>query len=194
MCGFNPVYATWFDPRIGCRVPAGISINAVSIFINGVQASFQQSNWASSNAIPMAQRGQMFIWSFKNNIQCVAWNPQQVLGPSDNVVVRLSFTNGSTIERLVVIQPFDRYLVNPEPIAHSCGFSPDGSKLRADPGDILSRFVLGYDLALAQPAYDAWWRLHGTYQLVAGRVYDVPAEWHGGVPYTPPPALTPIGK
>jgi hypothetical protein len=115
---------------------------------------------------------------------CIAWNPSLTLGTSDAVFVRLHTNMFRTIDgQIIVHQAYvARTALNPYPAAHTCGYSPDRTYLRAEIGDSLYRFMLGLDLVPSDYLWNAWYNLHGSYDLVVGQTYAVPLEWIGGLP------------
>lgn len=190
-CEANPVFANVQDPRIGCRMPSGVSITSVAFFANQEQSPFlmssSSSNWMTPNTPAVPSAGTVLIWSARNNVSCVAWNPTGIrtIGSSDSIRAELTMNNGQKVSLYITVQPSSRGLVNPPSLTHSCGFSPDGTKLHVEVGDTLARFIRGVDLPDVKEAYRAWWNKYRSYNLEVGRTYDVPAEWLGQPSFPP---------
>jgi hypothetical protein len=177
-CGFNPLYVG-YDPRVGCRMPFGENLTNAELWVNGTQIPMTVMGWNQPSVPVIAQPGQIIIWSTSNNLQCVSWNPNVTLGPSDLVYVRLHTNIGRAIDGLIIIHQH-RTTVNPYPSAHACGYSPDRTSLYVEVGDTLSRFMLALDIQPNDAMWLAWLSLHGTYQLNVGQVYAVPPLWTSG--------------
>jgi hypothetical protein len=184
MCSFNPIYIG-FDPRVGCRMPVGESIINAELILNGTPVSMALNfGWQYASQPLVAQPGQMLIWATANNMTCIAWNPSIPLGTSDAVSVRLYTNMNRTVEGLIIVHQayVARTAMNPHPAAHACGYSPDRTYLRAEIGDSLHRFMLALDIIPSDYLWNAWYAMHGSYDLVAGQTYAVPPEWTGGLP------------